>query len=82
MFPPGLFPHQPFHNLVVGILHAAKIPAEPVLVQFFAGLAVPEPAGVRRNLVREDDRPVAGSAELELEVDQLDPKVLDRKSVV
>ena len=40
------------------------------------GLGIPEAAGVGRNLVRQHDGAVAGLAELQLEVDQLDARLL------
>src|SRR5436309_16074780 len=39
----------------VGLQQAAEIPAEAVLVQLLVRLDVPQPAGVRRNLVGDDD---------------------------
>ena len=61
---------QAVHHLGVGVLHAAQVPAEAVLVQLFMGLGVPEAAGVGADLVRQDNGPVLQAAELQLEVHQ------------
>ena len=54
---------QSLHDLGIGALHAAQVPAEAVLVQLLMGLFVPEAAGVGADLVRQNDR-AAGAAEV------------------
>ena len=38
-----------------GLFYIAKVPAEAVLIQLFAGTGIPEAAGIRRDLVRQND---------------------------
>ena len=45
-FLPRLFPEQTAHHLVISALDAAHIAAETILVQLFAGPAVPKAAGI------------------------------------
>ena len=47
-----------------------KRQAETILVQLLVGLAVPEPAGIRGNLIREDDLTVE-TPELHLKINQV-----------
>lgn len=42
----GIMGKQSLHDLGIGALHAAQVPAEAVLVQLLMGLFVPEAAGV------------------------------------
>src|SRR4051794_18406148 len=46
---------QAFCHLGVGLEQPAEIAPKPVLVEFFVRLDVPQPAGVRGNLVGDDD---------------------------
>ena len=61
---------KPLHDFGVSIFHTAHIAAETVLVQLFAGLGIPETAGVGADLVGQDDGPVRKTAELQLEIHQ------------
>ena len=66
----ALFAKHTVHHLTVGVLHAAHVAAEAVLVELFVCLEIPETAGVRGNLIGEDERAVGQTPKLELEVDQ------------
>src|SRR3954468_984617 len=62
-------------DFLVAFLDLAEVAAEAGLVHLLAGLAVPEPAIVRADLVGEDDPHLlvlVQPAELDLEVDQRD----------
>ena len=67
--------HQTAQNLLIRAFHIAQIAAETILIQLFAGLAVPETAGIRGNLVGKHDASIE-TAELELEVNQLNAQIL------
>src|SRR5262245_46691655 len=58
--------HPPVH-LLVGVLHAAQILAEAVLVELRACPGVPEAARVGRDLIPEKEPPVC-AAELQFEI--------------
>src|SRR3954471_2345974 len=62
-------------DFLVAFLDLAEVAAEAVLVHLLAGLAVPEPAIVRADLVGQDDAHLlvlVQPAEFDLEVDQRD----------
>ena len=61
---------------MVAFIDVVHISSEAVLVQFFMGGRIPEAAGVRRDLVCQDDGAVAELAEFELEVYQVDVDAL------
>ena len=64
-------------HFAVVLDHAAEIAAEAVLVELLAGLRVPQPAAVRRELVAQHQRAVGivgRMAELELVVDEVDAR--------
>ena len=46
--------HQALHHFGIGILHAAEVAAEAVLVELFIRLAVPQAAGIGADLVNDD----------------------------
>src|SRR5699024_1781080 len=62
---------QAFEDLVVGLFHVAQISSETVFVQLLVGVHIPQTAGIRGNLVCQDDGSVRQFSELDLEVDQL-----------
>ncbi len=56
---PGAFYFYPIvlqadaiHNLCICLFHTAHIAAETILIQFFMGVDIPEPASIGRNFVR------------------------------
>ena len=57
---------------MIGVFHAAQIPAETVFVQLFMGLFIPQAAGVRRDLIGQHNGAVCQAAEFQLEVHQID----------
>ena len=62
-------------DFLVGLEQAAHVAAEAVLVELVLGLDVPQPAGVGRDLVGDDDPHHVAFPEpaaLDLEVDELD----------
>ena len=59
-------------DLVICAFNIAEVAAETILIQFFVSFAVPETAGIRRNLVRKHNCAVAQSSELKFEIDKLD----------
>ena len=61
---------QPLHDLGVGFLNTAQIPAETILIQLFVRLAVPQAAGVKADLVGQNNGAVSQAAKLQLEVNQ------------
>ena len=61
---------QASHNLFVCFFHSAEIPAETVLVQLLAGCGIPQAAGVRADLIGENNRAVAQSAKLKFEINK------------
>ena len=46
---------QTAHDLGIGLLHAAQVPAEAVLIQLLVGLHIPQPGGIGADLVGQDD---------------------------
>src|SRR6056297_1764106 len=46
---------QTTENLMIRIFHLAEVPAKPVLIEFFLRLSIPESAGVRRNLIGQNN---------------------------
>src|SRR5208283_5125699 len=60
---------HPAKHLVIGLLHAAQVVAEAILVEFLSCGFVPEAAGVGADFVTEQNLAVMAS-ELELEIDQ------------
>ena len=62
---------EPGKDFFVGFHHVAEVLAEAVLVQLLLGGLVPQTAGIRGNLIRQNDLAVV-AAELDLEVDQID----------
>src|ERR1700684_3016248 len=46
---------EPLGDFGIGLEQAAEIAAEAVLVELLVGLDVPQPAGIRRNLVGDHD---------------------------
>ena len=77
----ALFAEHAVHHLAVGILHTAHVAAETVLIELFMGVDVPEAAGIRGNLVCEDNLAVGGLAEFDLEVDEVTPMLLKNSSM-
>ena len=81
---------QAVHDLRIGFLYAAKIPAEPILIQLFTGFAVPQAAGIGADLISQDNGPIGQPAKLQLKIHQCyaagSPECLqqlvDAKSVV
>ncbi len=59
---------------VIGFFHIPQIPAEAVLIQFFVGVYVPQPAGIGRYLVGQKNLSVV-TAELNLKVNQLNVRL-------
>ena len=62
-------------DFLVAFLDLAEVAAEAVLVHLLAGLAVPQPAIIRADLVGQDDPHLlvlVEAAELDLEIDQRD----------
>ena len=57
------FGFQPLHDLGVSFFHTSKIPAKTVLIQFFMCFAVPQAAGIRADLVSQNDRTVSKTHE-------------------
>ena len=55
----------------------AQVPAEAVLVQLLARGLVPETAGIRGDLIGQDNGAVGQTAELQLKVHQGDPHLLE-----
>ena len=72
--------YEPLHNFGICFLNAAQITAETVLIQLFAGGAIPQAAGIRADLIGQNDTAISGLAELQLKVHQchatLGPKSL------
>jgi hypothetical protein len=59
-------------DLLIGLLDAAEVLTEAVLIELLVGLDVPQPAAIGADLVGEDypaEIAVPDAAELELEVD-------------
>ena len=71
-FTPTIVLHKPLHDFRVGVLYAAHIAAEAVLIELFTGIDVPKAAGIGADLVREYDGTVRKAAELQLEIDERD----------
>src|SRR4051812_28324452 len=66
---------EPLGDLGIGLQKAAKITTEAVLVELLVRLDVPQPAGIRGNLVGDDDAHhlvLEQPAAFHLEVDQTD----------
>src|SRR5256712_3872596 len=63
-------------RLVIGVLDAAEVAPEAILVELLARPLVPETAGVGADLVGEQDLAVV-AAELELHVDQHDAALVE-----
>ena len=47
----------------------AKIPPEPVFIQFFIGCCIPQPASIRGNFIRQND-PAMITAKFNFKVNQ------------
>ena len=62
--------HEPFHNFLIGILNAAKITAETILVQLFVGLCIPQPTGIGTDFIGKDNLTVSSTAKFQLEIHQ------------
>ncbi len=71
----ALILHPPQH-LVISLLDAAEVAAEPILVELLARRLVPESASVRTNFVAEQNLTVMPS-ELELEIHQYDAPLVE-----
>src|SRR5215472_13961203 len=67
---------HPAQHLVVRPLHPTQVAAKPIFVQLLARLLVPEAAGIRTDLVAEQDLTVVAT-ELELEIDQQDAALVE-----
>ena len=70
-------------DLAIVLDHAAEIAPEPVLVELFAGLRVPQPAAVGRELVAQHQRRAGLEArmpELELVVDEVDAGIGEHRA--
>src|ERR1700760_577111 len=66
---------EAFCNLGIGLEQPAEIPAEAILVELLVRLDVPQPAGVRRDLVGDDDPHhlvLEQPSAFHLEIDQAD----------
>src|ERR1700712_2588737 len=66
---------QTLGDLGIGLQQPAEIPAETILVELLVRLDVPQPAGVRRDLVGDDDSHhvvFEQAAAFHLEIDQTD----------
>src|SRR6266508_1852618 len=74
-------------HLGIGFEQAAEIAAEAILVELFARLDVPQPAGIRRDLVGDDDShhvvfPQPPAFHLEIDQPDADPEKKSREEVV
>jgi hypothetical protein len=76
-----LLSEQTAEYLLICVLHIAHVAAEAVLIQLFLGYAVPETAGIRRNLIGKHDGAVRGFAVLQLEIDELYVESSDNSKV-
>ena len=71
-----LLDSQSAEYLLVGILHISQVPAEPVLVQLLVGILIPQTAGIRGNLIRQNNLAVE-AAKLNLEVNQINVQAVE-----
>src|SRR5690606_9450034 len=67
------FSSQPFPNFPVRLHDAPQIPTKAILVQLRFRPGIPKAAGVRRDLVRQQEPTLPIQPELQLEVDQDHP---------
>ena len=61
---------------LVSIFYIAQIAAETVLIQFFMCFLIPQSAGIRRNLIGQNNLSMV-TAKLDLKVDQLDAEAVE-----
>ena len=55
---------------MISLFGTAHISAETILVQLLVGLNIPQTAGIRRNLICQNDGAICQASEFNLEVDQ------------
>ena len=60
------------HNFLICFFCTAHISSEPVFIQLFVGLNVPQTAGIRRNFICQNDRAISQTTKFNLEVNQTD----------
>ena len=72
-----LFSHQSPHDFFIGVLFAAHVTTETVFIQLFAGISVPETAGVRRNFIRQNNGAVRKASKLNFKINDNDVAVFE-----
>ena len=61
---------QTFHDFLVRFFYTAKITAETVFIQFFSCCSIPQPAGVRADLICKYNGSIRQPSKFQLEVYQ------------
>ena len=73
-------PAHPLQHLLISLFDLPQILSEPILIHRLIGGLIPKPAGVRRDLIRQDES-IVEDAKLQFEIDQQHLSIFERTAI-